>query len=111
RVLEALLKRVGAKPVAREIAAVVLAAWPDLYRPGDAEDAAIARKLLARARRSIKDKQVTRALELLPSGVRAIPASQRQRLLLVGDQKAPLELIRNVPERARRPRGREERPR
>jgi hypothetical protein len=67
RVLEELLRRRGIAPVAQEIAAIPHAAWPKLYRPGEFEEAATARKLLARARRTITLAALERALTCLPS--------------------------------------------
>jgi hypothetical protein len=104
-VLEELLRRRGvAHAPAREIAATVRAAWPELYRPltpaadrVTADEAAAARKLLARARRTVSRQAVDHAMSCLPSW-RPDATWRRRRVELV-DGRGSLELLSppNVP--------------
>jgi len=65
RGLEYLVKRANGKLVAREITAILRAAWPE--RPGDLDNDRAARALLARARALSRDKML-RTVEKLDDG-------------------------------------------
>ena len=97
RVLDELLRRRGVIAPAREIAAVIQAAWPSQYKPGAFDEAATARKLLTRARRAIDDEIVVDVLGNLPSSVRASLARlpPKDRIPVVGG--GFIGIIRDVP--------------
>ena len=62
RAIEILMKRAGGKVGAREISAAVRAAWPNDAQWPSADQHRTARKLLARARERVTDKQLERLL-------------------------------------------------
>jgi hypothetical protein len=100
RVLEALLRRRGLVVGAQEIAAVPHAAWPTLYRPGEFDRAATARKLVGRARKRVSQAALDRALSCLPSW-RPDPAARRVRIPLK-NRSGSIELVWDLKRKPRR---------
>ena len=81
RALEVLVRVAGGSPVASEIAGVVKATWPERYRRANRDEAGVdeseaARKLLARARKTINLEHITTALHL--PGTRSRPKTPRR---------------------------------